>query len=42
MKTILITAVAMVCGAMGASAETWNLDQCVAYAIDHNLSLIHI
>lgn len=36
MKTILITAVAMVCGTLGASADTWGLDQCVAYAIDHN------
>ena len=39
MKTILITAVAMVCGTLGASAETWGLDQCVAYAIDHNLQV---
>ena len=36
-KTILIAAIAL--GSLTAAAETWSLDQCVDYAIQHNINV---
>lgn len=35
----LISMAALAVAAAAASAESWTLDQCVAYALDHNLSV---
>ena len=38
MKHLLISAL-LLAGTMTAAGETWNLDQCINYAIDHNITV---
>lgn len=38
MKKIIIS-IALICGATAVSAETWSLDSCINYALEHNLTI---
>lgn len=39
MKKATIVAALLLCGAAAAHAEPWTLEQCVEYAIDHNINV---
>lgn len=39
MKALLTFTLAALCATMPAVAETWSLDSCINYAIDHNLTV---
>lgn len=38
MKKIIVS-FALICGATAVSAETWSLDSCINYALEHNLTI---